>query len=359
MDSLSTKNRNNSSWGRVINASGQLSPSSIDSEEQALEHIAELIHGQSNISSKSMPQLPVSGSFEIFEGWGLLISIEGVDFEYQFTKDDLRTVFQRYGRLTGVGTLSPQFSFGRVWFANHRDAEWAITDLDNKILNGIHGRLRVVWDPISIQKMQDVRRSGGQYDLIKSPSRRTPSSIVVPPSPTGTSSVVNSSGVRKYTCRFDIGIENEKDFQVARRIIGSKGCNMKKIVDVSGAKLRLRGKGSGYLEGPTKEESPEPLHLCVSSTSLDGYNAAVNAVTEILESVYEDYRKFYAGRRVKPEVSPADLRVVVREMPLAGGSITSQELNATSIEYPSSPEQADAPPGMTKRFDSGYWKVPN
>merc|ERR1719215_2407540 len=53
-------------------------------------------------------------------------------------------------------------------------------------------------------------------------------------------------GVRKYTCRFLIGIENDKEFQVVRRIIGSKGTNMKRIVrqtetvpGAAGAKLRL------------------------------------------------------------------------------------------------------------------------
>jgi hypothetical protein len=35
----------------------------------------------------------------------------------------------------------------------------------------------------------------------------------------------------KLTCRYDIQIQNEKDFQVARRIIGSKGTNMKKIIE--------------------------------------------------------------------------------------------------------------------------------
>ena len=73
----------------------------------------------------------------------------------------------------------------------------------------------------------------------------------------------------KLTCRYDIQIENEKDFQVARRIIGSKGTNMKKIIessleqaeDKSAAssnellKLRLRGRGSGYKEGPEQLES--------------------------------------------------------------------------------------------------------
>ena len=30
-------------------------------------------------------------------------------------------------------------------------------------------------------------------------------------------------------------------------------------------KLRLRGIGSGYKEGIAQQESPEPLHLCISS----------------------------------------------------------------------------------------------
>lgn len=37
----------------------------------------------------------------------------------------------------------------------------------------------------------------------------------------------------KLTCRYDIQIENEREFQVARRIIGPKGCNMKKIIEES------------------------------------------------------------------------------------------------------------------------------
>ena len=66
----------------------------------------------------------------------------------------------------------------------------------------------------------------------------------------------------KYTCRYDIQILNEKEFQVARRVIGSKGANMKRIIDQCSrgfdktvnpyevVKLRLRGKGSGFKEGP-------------------------------------------------------------------------------------------------------------
>jgi len=66
----------------------------------------------------------------------------------------------------------------------------------------------------------------------------------------------------KYTCRYEIQIENEREFQVCRKIIGPKGSNMKQIIEYccqdkhedyqyyqEQIKLRLRGTGSGYKEG--------------------------------------------------------------------------------------------------------------
>lgn len=101
-----------------------------------------------------------------------------------------------------------------------------------------------------------------------------------------------TKGVRKYTCRFVIGIENDKEFQVARRVIGAKGANMKRIVQKTEAKLRLRGLGSGYFEGAGQKESSEPLQLCISCTEGDHYKAAVRQVEELLKRVYEEYRAF-------------------------------------------------------------------
>ena len=71
----------------------------------------------------------------------------------------------------------------------------------------------------------------------------------------------------KYTCKYEIQIANDKDFQVARRIIGPKGYNMKRIIELCQKKcnnpqiihqadflkLRLRGYGSGFKEGPEKK----------------------------------------------------------------------------------------------------------
>merc|ERR1719359_1550033 len=102
----------------------------------------------------------------------------------------------------------------------------------------------------------------------------------------------HTKGVRKYTCRFLIGIENDKEFQVARRIIGAKGANMKRIVKQTEAKLRLRGVGSGYFEGAGQKESSEPLQLCVSCTNGEHYSSAIHQVEDLLKRVYDEYRAF-------------------------------------------------------------------
>lgn len=111
---------------------------------------------------------------------------------------------------------------------------------------------------------------------------------------------------QKYTTRFDIQIENEKEFQVARRLIGPKGVNMKNIVEkcckgISGPmhdiiKLRLRGRGSGFREGPEKIESLEPLHICISSKYNDKLIIAAEEVEKLVLHVYNEYREFRSKR---------------------------------------------------------------
>ena len=125
----------------------------------------------------------------------------------------------------------------------------------------------------------------------------------------------------KYTCRFDIQIDNEPKFQVARRVIGNKGANMKRIIDEckrrfskgsfgqEGVKLRLRGKGSGFLEGPEKKESSDPLNLCVSSKDYVKYDHACKEVERLLVKVYNEYRHYDKIKLGKPKDHGRDLSV--------------------------------------------------
>ena len=120
----------------------------------------------------------------------------------------------------------------------------------------------------------------------------------------------------KYTCKYQILIANDKDFQIARRLIGSKGCNMKNIInecklseDGEGIKLRLRGKGSGYKEGPQNKESDEPLHLCISSKNVEEMKKACLLVDELLDKISKDYKDYCQKNNVMPVNSQIAIRI--------------------------------------------------
>ena len=70
-------------------------------------------------------------------------------------------------------------------------------------------------------------------------------------------------------------------------------------------KLRLRGRGSGFKEGPENRgramvlpysplclESQDPIHLCVSSKFQNVFRMACKCVEDLLSNIYEQYSKF-------------------------------------------------------------------
>merc|ERR1712110_1319366 len=111
----------------------------------------------------------------------------------------------------------------------------------------------------------------------------------------------------KLQCQFIIGIEEDTKFRVVRRIIGNG--NMRRIAEQSGAKLRLRGRGSKFLEGPEQQESSDELMLCVSSQNKWGFDKAQSLVSDLLVAIYASYTVF-CGRTGK--LAP-DLKVQVHE----------------------------------------------
>lgn len=202
----------------------------------------------------------------------LILELTGFSEISSFDADDTRTVCCLFGEIT---TIKIEAGLCIVTFADPLAAFFAQRTLNGRQLLKSGGRLSVNWQQP------------------EAPQVWTESPVIVFEPP--------RLDNYKYTCRYDIQIENEKDFQVARRLIGSKGCNMKKIVDACTKgmdcpahdiiKLRLRGKGSGFKEGPTKSESDEPLHMCVSSKFLDKYEVACNQVEALIKKVYQDYTK--------------------------------------------------------------------
>ena len=109
----------------------------------------------------------------------------------------------------------------------------------------------------------------------------------------------------KYVCNYLIQIENDDNFFVTKRIIGKNGCFLKKIIQEAcikfgdfSTKIRLRGKGSGYLEHNGKE-SEEPLMLCVSSLNYPTYYNCCLLVDSLLQKIYNDYYEY--SKRIMPQ----------------------------------------------------------
>ncbi|CAJ1394800.1 unnamed protein product [Effrenium voratum] len=119
--------------------------------------------------------------------------------------------------------------------------------------------------------------------------------------------------VQKMQCQFLIGINQDRDFNVRQRLLGDRGHNMKLIASATGAKLRLRGRGSGFKEGPRRVESRDPLMLCISSTDEEKHQEAVRLVRELVEDVYEQYSAFQQSRGQE-----ADCQVQIHEGPRPG-----------------------------------------
>ena len=100
----------------------------------------------------------------------------------------------------------------------------------------------------------------------------------------------------KYVSRYIVQIENEKNFPVTKMIIGNKGNLLRQILldncinyGDHTTKIRLRGKGSGYKEGPKNEESKDPMELCISSLNMLSYMKCSQAIENLLLHVYYQY----------------------------------------------------------------------
>lgn len=102
----------------------------------------------------------------------------------------------------------------------------------------------------------------------------------------------SQKSVKKQQCQFIIGIEEDPQFRVGRRLLGPYGQNMKDISNKTGCRLRLRGRGSRFFEGPEQQESPDPLMLCISSPCEDSHKEAIGLVEALLHPIYADYAEF-------------------------------------------------------------------
>ncbi|CAK9107262.1 unnamed protein product, partial [Durusdinium trenchii] len=96
----------------------------------------------------------------------------------------------------------------------------------------------------------------------------------------------------RWQCQFLVGIEAKNDFGVVGRLLGRGGANMKRIAGDTNAKMRLRGRGSGFKEADLDgKESTDPLMLCVSAPSEKSYREASVEIHKLLTDMVAASRK--------------------------------------------------------------------
>ena len=104
-----------------------------------------------------------------------------------------------------------------------------------------------------LYKSREVRISHDLFDTVSNSSEQSRGASL---------QTLGHSNLPKLTCKYEIDCFDEeasKLFLLSKRIIGPKGSNMKKIIEAcfenkpfesDALKLRLRGLGSGFKEGP-------------------------------------------------------------------------------------------------------------
>lgn len=202
----------------------------------------------------------------------LHVCVKGLSFQYQFTEDDVKKVFQRYGEVLHVD-VSPEGSnaqrcYATVTFSAFANAMAAWSDLNGKQLAGINGAYLCVTCPTLTTHAQssglDSYTDANRFWVMQTSDQ---------------------SG-KKYTCRLEIGIENDKDFRVGSKVIqiARKIWQELPAFKDNGGKTRLRGKGVG---GP--HESDEPLALCISCRDAGCFEQAVQFAEQQIAKIHQDY----------------------------------------------------------------------
>lgn len=88
----------------------------------------------------------------------------------------------------------------------------------------------------------------------------------------------------RLTCTFRTSVSVAEAQKLVPRLIGKSGRNMKTIAGMCNGKVRIRGRGSGYLEGSKMREADVPLQVVLSCAAAEDLRLGRQLLAELLGS---------------------------------------------------------------------------
>jgi hypothetical protein len=247
----------------------------------------------------------------------LNVRVEGLKFEYQLTEDDVRKVFARYGEVYNVN-VDIEGTSATVQFQQPQQAMAAQHDLDRKQLAGMAGAyLRVEFpsappNPMLDPALAQMAAATAAQQQFANPmlGGNMPGYPPLPPNMQVPGARGEAGRPKKYTCKLEVGVENEGEFRVGSRVIQiARQIWQDQQFQQHGGKTRLRGKGVG---GP--HEADEPLALCISCQDQASFEKAVQYAENQLQKVHNEYKAFCQQKGM-----PVPTNLVVKVSKKGGG----------------------------------------
>jgi hypothetical protein len=107
----------------------------------------------------------------------------------------------------------------------------------------------------------------------------------------------------KYIARFPINLQDSDNFHLKEKILGAKGCNFKKIVEICAKDVGIPERPKDLIELRIIYE-PE-FNVVVKSKFCSKFNTACALVYELITVVFEEYKRFCEIQGT----NPGDLRI--------------------------------------------------
>ena len=91
--------------------------------------------------------------------------------------------------------------------------------------------------------------------------------------------------------RLPVGLESLRNFNVRAKIVGPQGLFVKHIQQETGARVQIKGIGSGFIESETGRESDDPMHVHVSGPEQIMVDKAKEFAEDLLVVVREKWQE--------------------------------------------------------------------